>query len=412
MKLRDNLMKIAYILDLFPVFSETFIVREILELKRQGFEVLVFAREDTRGRTFSEVVHAESEKLMMDVRYFPSLRNSMSKVQLAVYHLYFFLLNPIRYLKTFWFSHTHSKRTFRLFQASVLCAMKFKRDRVSHVHAHFALDASKLAMLTSMLTGIPYSFTAHAHDIFIPNLSDLMVEKFNRAKFAVCISEYNKKYILEKYPKVVPGNIKIIHCGIDIATLSPGTKQGDKNFTILAVGRLVEQKGFNYLLQACEQLSRRQGLNFVCNIIGEGKDRQELEELIAASGLTEVVHLLGAMEQKAVINAVKSADLCVLPCVVDKNGSIDGIPVVLMEAMVMGIPVISTKLSGIPELVKDGAGILVEPEDVNGLSAAIERIFRLRDEAREEMGKRGKAIVEQEFNLEKEVQKLANLYKS
>jgi len=405
-------MKIAYILDLFPVFSETFIVREILELKRQGFEVLVLAREDTGGRSFSEVVHDESKKLMRKVRYFPSLQNRLSEVQLAVYHLYFLLQNPIRYLKTFWFSFNCGERTFKLFQRSVLYAMNLKRTGVRHIHAHFALDASKLAMLTSMLTGIPYSFTAHAHDIFIPKLSDLMVEKFNRAKFAACISEYNKKYILENYPKVAPENIRIIHCGIDIATLTPGTKQAHKNFTILAVGRLVEQKGFKYLLQVCEQLKRRQGLNFVCNIIGEGKDRQILEELISKCGLTEVVRLLGAREQSDVIKAMKSADLFVLPCVVDKNGSIDGIPVVLMEAMAMGIPVISTRLSGIPELIKDGAGILVEPEDVNGLETAMETILGLPDEEREAMGRRGRAIVEQDFNLKTEAYKLAELYRS
>lgn len=405
-------MKIAYILDLFPVFSETFIVREILELERQGFEILVFARGDTRGRSFSEVVHDESNKLMRKVLYFPSLQNRLSEVQLAVYHLYFLLLNPIRYLKTFLFSFNCGERTFKLFQRSVLYAMNLKRNGVRHIHAHFALDACKLAMLTSMLTSIPYSFTAHAHDIFIPKLSDLMVEKFNRAKFAACISEYNKKYILENYPKVAPGNIRIIHCGIGIATLTPGTKQVHKNFTILAVGRLVEQKGFKYLLQACEQLRRRQGLNFVCNIIGEGKDRQILEELISKCGLTEVVRLLGAREQRDVINAMKSADLFVLPCVVDKNGSIDGIPVVLMEAMAMGIPVISTRLSGIPELIKDGAGILVEPEDVNGLETAMETILRLPDEEREAMGRRGRAIVEQDFNLKTEAYKLAELYRS
>jgi len=296
-----------------------------------------------------------------------------------------------------------------MFQASVLCAMKLKRDGVSHIHAHFALDACKLAMLSSMLTGIPYSFTVHAHDIFIRQLSDLMEDKISRAKFVACISEYNKNYILKQYHAVDPHTIRIVHCGVDVRSLSPGTKKRYKKLTILAIGRLFEQKGLQYLVQAGKILREQRGFNFVCKIIGEGEQRPELEEIISSSDLTDVVHLLGAMEQADVMKALTSADVFVLPCVTEKTGLRDGIPVSLMEAMALEIPVVSTKVSGIPELVKDGAGILVEPRDVEALAMAIESIFMLRDEEREEMGRRARAIVEEEFNLTREVQKLAEL---
>lgn len=404
-------MKIVYILDLFPVFSETFIVREILELQRKGFKVLVFARRNTRGRVFSEVIHFEAEKLMNDVHYFSSLQNKMSKLQLAVYHLYFLLLNPIRYLRTLRFASSHSRRTFRIFKGSVLYAMKLRRPEVGHIHAHFTLDACTYAMLISMLTGIPYSFTAHAHDIFVPDLSELVEEKFNRAKFAACISEYNKNYILKNHPAVDPGNIRIIHCGIDLDTITPGPKQKRKKFTILAVGRLVQQKGFKYLIRACKVLMDQRGLDFVCKIIGEGKERPELEEMISKSDLIDVIHLLGAVEQAGVLKALRSAHVFVLPCVIEKTGYRDGIPVSLIEAMAMKIPVVSTRVSGVPELVRDGAGILIEPEDVYELAMAIEKIFRLSDEEREEMGGKQRAIIEEDFNLEKEVQKLAELFR-
>lgn len=155
----------------------------------------------------------------------------------------------------------------------------------------------------------------------------------------------------------------------------------------------------------------QRGLDFVCKIIGEGKERPELEEMISKSDLIDVIHLLGAVEQAGVLKALRSAHVFVLPCVIEKTGYRDGIPVSLIEAMAMKIPVVSTRVSGVPELVRDGAGILIEPEDVYELAMAIEKIFRLSDEEREEMGGKQRAIIEEDFNLEKEVQKLAELFR-
>ena len=399
--------RIAYILGMFPVYSETFILREILELKRKGFKVLVMARMNTqKHQLISEVIHAEAEKLMKEVYYFPELGTEMSRIQKALFHLYFLLFNPIRYLKTFFFSYRTDKETFWFFKNMVFYAMKLKRERVEHIHAHFAVDSCKFAMLISMLSGIPYSFTVHAHDIFLPEYSDLMVEKFNHSKFVVCISEYNKEYVLKHYPGINPEKTRIIHCGLDLGTFIPRDKGRNKVFTIISVGRLVEHKGFKYLIHACKILKERKGFDFVCHIIGGGKQRQELEEVIQKFNLIDVVHLLGAMEQTAILKALNEADLFVLPCIIEKTGNRDGIPVVLMEAMAMKTPVVSTRVSGIPEVVKDGAGILVEPEDVNGLVMAIDKVFNLSEQERQDMGKKGRTIIEKEFDLTKEVQKL------
>lgn len=403
--------KIAYILDCFPVFSETFILREILELQRKGFKVLVMARMNTKDRpAFSEVIHSEAEKLIAEVYYFPASGTEMSRTRKAALHLYFLLRNPARYLRTLLFSYRAGPRTFWYFKNSVFYAMKLKKAGVDHIHAHYALDSCKFAMLISMLTGIPYSFTVHAHDIFLPELSDLMEEKFKHAKFVVSISEYNKSFVLKKYPAIRPDNIRIIHCGVDPSTFAPkgGT---NKKVTIVSIGRLVEHKGLEYLIQACKILKEQKGFDFECRIIGNGKQRQELEDLIQKLNLGDRVRLLGVLEQADVLEALNGADLFVLPCVIEKSGMRDGIPVVLMEAMAMEIPVVSTKVSGIPELVKDGAGILVEPEDVRGLADAIENVFRMSETERKKMGKTGRAVVEKEFHLEKEVRKLAELFK-
>jgi glycosyltransferase involved in cell wall biosynthesis len=408
----ERMMKIAYILDLFPVVSETFIVREILELQRQGFEVLLYARGCALGRAHNSVVHSQAEALLNDVHYFRSLKNKMVSTQLATYILYFLILNPTKFLMTFLFSVRNGSKTLRDFFRSVLYGMQLQRNGVDHIHAHFALDACKHAMLISMLTGIPYSFTIHAHDIFLPQRADLMEEKFGRAKFVSCISEYNRKYILRKYPAIEPGNLRIVHCGIDLQALTPRPKKKRKRFRILAIGRLVEQKGFKYLIQACHVLSKKSNFDFVCEIIGEGEERSELEQLLSEYRLEESVHLLGALEQTEVINLLNSADLFVLPCVVDKMGTMDGIPVVLMEAMALEIPIISTRVSGVPELVKDGSGTLVGAADVDGLAKAIETMSKLPDNERKEIGRRGRAVIREQFNLTKEVQKLAELIRT
>ncbi len=402
--------KIAYILDCFPVFSETFILREILELKRIGFRVLVMARMNTKAhKVYGTVVHSEAEKMIKDVYYFPASKTGMSRLQKGRLHLYFLLINPIRYLKTFLYSYRAGQQTLWFFKKSVFHAMKLKKAGVDHIHAHFALESCKSAMLISMLTGIPYSFTIHAHDIFLPDLSEMMVKKFNNAKFVVSISKYNKDFVLSKYPTINPDNIRVIHCGVNPAMFAP---QGGMNKcpTIVSVGRLEELKGFIYLIQACKILKEQRGIDFICRIVGSGRQRQELEELINKSDLADLVCLLGAMEEDDVLNILNGADLFVLPCTIEKSGLRDGIPVALMEAMAMEIPVVSTKVSGIPELVKDGSGILVEPEDVVGLALAIEEILLLSAQERKELGNRERAVVEKEFNLQKEVQKLANLF--
>lgn len=404
--------KIAYILDLFPVLSETFIVREILELKKQQINVLIFARVSTSGLSYSEVVHKDTDDLLKEVRYLPELLKDTKLKRwslLLLLHIYFLLSSPRRYLATFYYSLKQGNKLFITFIFSVACVRELIIERVNHMHVHFALRACTLAMIISKLTGISYSFTVHAHDIFINDLAELMEDKLNNAKFVVCISEYNKQYVLNKYPSVVQDKIKIIHCGLDMSDFNHSSKVRNDKFTILSIGRLVEHKGFKYLIEACKRVKEETNVDFICNIIGEGKERQHLEELISVYGLTDVVRLSGAMEQADVRKALEKADVFILPCATEQNGMQDGIPVVLMEAMAMGIPVISTFVSGVPELVRDGAGILVQQKDPDGLSKAMMEIISMKDEDREIMGRRGRAIVEEYFNIQNEVHKLADI---
>lgn len=406
-----EMKKIAYLLDNFPVYSETFVVREILEMKRKGFDVLVMARNNAAGNPlFSGVIHPDARQVMKDVYYISDKESGSSKSRKLLFHLYFLLRNPGRYLKTLLFSYRSGRPTFGAFKNSVLYAMKLKKAGVFHIHAHFADEACKLAMLISMIAGIPYSFTIHAYDIFLPERADLMEDKFNRAKFVASISEYNKDYVLNRHPGIDPDKVKIIHCGLDPGAFDSTHKTRNAVFTLISVGRLTEQKGFKYLIRACEALKGRKGVKFVCYIIGSGKQKQELEELIRKSDLEDTVHLQGPLEQASILKALNSADLFILPCVVLESGRRDGIPVALMEAMAMEVPVVSTRVSGIPELIKDGAGIVIEPEDAEALAKAIEKVLGLEDEERRAMGKTGRAVIEREFNLARETDKMAELF--
>jgi len=408
-------LRVAYILDSFPVLSETFIVREILELERKHCRISVFALINSSSYTCSEVIHSDAKKLMDNVHYLLPLSKYPEKklwFKLILYHSRFFIRNPKRYIKTLLFSVSHGIKIFARFVYSVFYARELLKREIGHIHAHFALESCTFSMLISMLTGISYSFTVHAHDIFIPGLSDLIEYKFNNSKFVACISEYNKQYVLKHFPTINPKKIKVIHCGINLELFNPVTKSVKNTHTILSVGRLVQYKGFKYLIEACKLLKENCNIAFVCNVIGEGKDREQLEDLIDKFNLTGVVNLLGSKEQANVMKTLKSSDLFVLPCIIDETGMRDGIPVALMESMAIGIPVISTKVSGIPELVKYGGGILVEPRDAKELAEAMEKILKLPSEEKDRMCSKARQIIKNEFNLEKEVEKLSALFRN
>ena len=171
-------MKIAYFLDAFPVISETFIVREILALMRySGAEIEVFARHSSEGMPRGSIVHRDARKLVQNTIYLESLRKAVSKPELFIFHLLSFIRHPIRYFFTLLFSVRSGSRAMKIFRTVVLYSSELKRKRIRHLHAHFALDACTTTMMLSKLTGIPFSFTVHAHDIFVPDLAEHLEKK-------------------------------------------------------------------------------------------------------------------------------------------------------------------------------------------------------------------------------------------
>jgi glycosyltransferase involved in cell wall biosynthesis len=222
-----------------------------------------------------------------------------------------------------------------------------------------------------ILTGKPYSFTAHAHDIFLPN--PYLSGNLTAAQTVVTISEYNRRFLISSGTPAK--KITVIPCGLDLQEFCVQPDRTPAHGTIVSIGRLDPIKGFLSLIDACALLQER-GVPFACEIVGEGPQRRELEQQIHAHGLREKFHLLGALSQAQVREVLARAELFVLPSVRTADGNQDGIPVALMEAMALGIPVISTQVSGIPELVIDEvSGLLIPPQDARALAAALERLL-------------------------------------
>jgi glycosyltransferase involved in cell wall biosynthesis len=279
------------------------------------------------------------------------------------------------------------------------------RDRypTDHIHAHFADRASLVALIASRLLNRPFSLTAHANDIYVN--PSLLKEKMAHAKVTVTVSRYNESHLRAASANGRTANIRCIYNGIDLPTYRPQPSTPRERPLLLAVGQLKEKKGLDQLIEACDIL-RGRGYEFDCEIVGDGPLRRPLEGMIERLALRDRVSLLGALPQDTVTARYGDAEIFVLPCVIGSDGDRDGIPTVILEAMAMGLPVVSTNLSGIPEAVVHGTtGVLVRPQDPIALADAVARLLDDRG-LREGMGRQGRRRVEEMFDAEANVRTL------
>jgi len=298
----------------------------------------------------------------------------------------------------------------RYFEQALGLARELLRGGFTHLHAHFANEPTSVAQLAHHLTGCAFSFTAHAKDIYLTDRDDL-AGKIAAAEFVITCTGFNRKYLTE----VAAGNAPIHVCyhGVDLSRFS-GEREDVRASraaeppVILSVGRFCEKKGFPYLIQACYRLKRK-GRHFVCRIVGFGPLQQELEELIAKLELQDCVFLAGKMTQDKLIHEYRRADLFVLPCLVTDDGDRDGIPNVLVEAMAMRIPVVSTPVSGIGELVDHMEnGLLAAEKDSEALAAAMETLLD-DPPLRHRLGANGRQKVMDGFSLDRSTAKVRDL---
>jgi len=393
---------IAYISQDFPSLTTTFVYREVMGLKRHGVPVSTFS-----------IWRTERDRLPPETRVLADETFNLFPVawpHLLGQHARYAAKHPIRYLQmgTFLLSRRHEPITnITKAWASAYVANEMTRRGVRHIHAHFASSPTSVALVAARLTGTSFSFTAHAVDIFAHRI--MLVEKLREARFIIAISEYNKRVLSELAPEAAH-KIHVVHCGVDPQAFSPAGSQADSGVPlILAVGQMREKKGFPYLVEACRLLVER-NIKFGCVIIGGGEGLNALQRQVHEAGLNGCVVLTGPLFQSEVRAHLRRADLFVLPCVVAPDGDQDGIPVALMEAMAMEIPVVSTTVSGIPELIADEQeGLLVPARDPKALADALVRLL-VDPDLRRSLGQNGRHKIQAEFDLDNNVEQLVHIF--
>ncbi len=398
--------RIAYILKRYPRLSETFIANEILSLSNMGFDIRIFSIKDPGDR-----IHSFVREITSPVHYLPAVSKE-NRLEFFVAHLYTFIRNPVGYVRCLAYARKHSSPESRKkFLLAGYVGRSVISGRIQHLHSHFATGSTRLAKYIHIMTGVPYSFTAHAKDIFSDRVSPKQLKRrIKKAQFIVTISEYNRNYLKNIVPTA---RIHVIRNGLRIEEFSPNGRfsGGESRPVILGVGRLVEKKGFVYLVEACGVL-KREGKDFRCIIVGDGPLKEEIEGRITELGLSEHVRLEGSRIQDELIrDYYTKAHILVLPCTVAANNDMDGIPVVLEEAMAMRIPVVTTAVAGIPELVRHReTGLLVPPGDVGELARSIRNL--MEDEPlRQNLKSSGRNLIESEYDIEKTSSQLAGLFK-
>jgi glycosyltransferase involved in cell wall biosynthesis len=391
-------LKIAYILSRFPAFSETFISNEIWWLRYHGYDVRIFSLLKPRDT----LVQTQSKDLMQYVNYSPPFLSwEMFSAQ-----LYYIFHQPIKYFHAVFKTIRCTYREplvllsmFVIFPKSVYFARQMEALGVERIHAHFIWVNGVGAMIISSLIDIPFSLHPHAFGLFQRDPLNAR-RQLEDATNIFTITEFNRNFIASMSEKILEKDIIVIHCGVDIEKFEPTDRisTGSQAPEILSIARLVEMKGMRYLIEACKILNEK-NIPFRCSIAGDGELKGELEELIQKLELDDKVKLLGSLKQTELIDLFQRSDIFALPCVVEEDGNRDGLPIVLMEAMAMKLPVISTPVAGIPELVHhEENGLLVASRDAAALAQALEKL--VSDEAlRKKYGECGRHTVITDFNV-------------
>lgn len=398
--------KVAILVKTFPKLSETFVLAEILELERRGLRLHVFSLSPADGPRS----HPQTAQVAAAVDYVPEACGANLPTLLGQ-HLKLLLCRPLTYLATLWFAIRSQEPSSReMFLQAGFLAQRLKAAQIVHVHAHFANYPVGAAELVHRLVGVPYSISAHAKDIFLSS-SESLRRKIRGARFTATCTEYNRRHLLDIAGK--DARILRIYHGMDAKRFRPSVAPSEITTslgppTILSVGRLREKKGFPVLIEAC-RLLRDEGTAYRCQIVGEGPERQRLAELIDHAGLQDQVELVGKLFHDELIDLYRKATVFVLPCQIARDGDRDGLPNVLLEAMAMQLPVVSTDVSAIPEAVRNGEnGILVAQQNPRALASAIRELLS-RPTERARYGKAARDTVEHCFSPSLNMQPLYEL---
>jgi colanic acid/amylovoran biosynthesis glycosyltransferase len=404
-------MLIVYILDGFPSDSEYFILNEISELIGKGLDIRIVAIRKGRGWQ-SAAARYTGNAVLYDRHFFSPVK--------LIAHLYLLFSAPGKYLEVIsdvaaqWrFSPVSLAKGLTRFSIGVYFLFLLRKIPVDHLHAHFSSVPADIAMIMSGLSGKGFSCSAHARDIYTADQKSL-IRKIDRAQFFITCTASNKRF-LERLSCGTSRKVFHVYHGIDLASWpakSPNRPGGEPSgVRLLTVSRLVAKKGIIYLLEAVKML-RDLGIGVNCVIIGDGPLHQLFERYRDVNGLHANIHLHGALPQSEVKSFYRSADIFVLPSVIAADGDRDGLPNVLMEALAVGIPVVTTSISAIPELVIHGlTGMLVPDRSPDGIRDAILRLLQDK-ELYERISRNGRRKVEEEFNIQASTDQLVEIFTS
>jgi len=378
--------KVAFLAPSYPVLSETFIRTEVDSVKSNGHDVCVM--------TF--IKYHDCDEFNYDVHVIGS------KSYLSLLHT----LSPVGILKALDFiARQRSMPKLSLFRYSLRLALQMRKEGVNHVHAHFAQHTCAHAITAAKMMNITCSFVAHGHDIY-ETPYDINL-KVNHSDFVVAVC----KDMEQDLKKLNYRKVRLLHCGVKTNEFKPALAKLKNNndltpIRLVFLGRLVEQKGIHYLIQSMHELQKSNGVTL--DIIGEGELLSSLQQQVDTLGLSQSVRFLGAKSSHWVSHNLATFDCLVAPFCISQSGCVDTGPLVLKEAMAVGIPVITTDLMGCKEIVAPGTGLIVKQENVQALSKAITEFINYPKEKRLDMGRLARINIEHNFNALKQAKILSN----
>jgi glycosyltransferase involved in cell wall biosynthesis len=425
---------IAYVLKGYPRLTDTFITSEVYRMEQQGLRLRVFVilpctepvPSDLLDKIAAKPLYMPATTSMKSASLFkwlsdnlkhflPSLRRVIRKHPFgALRAAGAAFMQAVRARKQFW-SWPRKVYAKEFLQGVMLADLLEQAGDVSHIHGHYCHGATTVTWFASMITKLPFSFTAHAKDIYLPSLNPagLLRRKMDAARFVITCTDANRDY-LENLGSKTP--VHCIYHGLNaelcnIMKEQPALRETNGHFRVLGVGRLIPKKGFDILVKACAILHKKR-VPFEAIIVAEGGEHEkEIRRLIAVNGLENNVLLPGPMSQSQLFSEYQKASAFCLPCRVLENGDRDGIPNVLMEAMAVGVPVVSTPISGIPELIDDGVnGLLVPSEDPGALAEAFLRLTGNSGLAAN-LSRNGRETIQSRFNGDTLAARMAALFR-
>lgn len=388
--------RVAYLVSQYPAYSHTFILREVLQLRQFGVEI-VTASINLPDRPFDKLTDIERNEA--EQTFYIKQQGMVQAVSALIKTL---VLNPVGLLRGVkhaiklggWNIKRVLYHFFYLIEA-LLLGQWMQKQNVRHLHVHFATPAASVGLLVKTVFGYSFSFTVHGPDEFYDASGYNLPEKILAADFIFCISHYARSQVMKLSPVSAWSKFDVCRLGVDTQRFIPAVKsQANASCQLLCVGRLTSAKGQAILLEAVAQL-KQQGTAVNLTLVGTGADEQSLKHHAETLGITTQVTFTGAVDQDHILDYYHAADVFVLPSFAE------GLPVVLMEAMAMEIPCITTMITGVPELIENGQnGLLVPASDSDGLTQAIKQLAE-NPVLRQQLGKAGRLKVLSDYDLHK-----------